>query len=292
MKARGRLGDRGIGAGCAPIDPTTVLGQLQDLLSASDCPADAVAVGGSKRDESDDIHSDLDLFVFCGDGALGACIGYFSSWVMEIAPDAVRHGPFLRDGFGLAYRFARGASFPIELFLMFESAWSAHPAAAKSRFIFAPGVEGQKWVNRSRELAGRPAQAEYICDYIANTFFAYLEKITKYDERGELAGAAYYFLKASSILISARLSLECDAIFDPDFAIRKVRQIDANSIRASADTLILSALQRCGPDLSVLIGEAASVMRQLDALCDRKLETQLETWETQLDARPRGADHE
>lgn len=286
MIVMGRVDDHSASAGRPHRESTSLLEQLRHLLSSSDCPADAVAVGGSKGYEGGDFRSDLDVFVFCADDKLGACLAYFSEWLTETRPDAKRHGPFLRDGFGVGYRFEHEAAFPLELFLMFESAWSAHPAAAKARFILSSGANGQKWVDRCRALEDTAAQLVYICDYIANTFFAYIEKIAKYIGRREVAGAAYYFLKASSIVISARLSLECAAGFDPDFALKKICQIGSSSIRQSADMLVSGALQRLGPPLPVLIEEAAHLMARLDALCGRDLEAKLQKWKTQFDARP------
>lgn len=225
---------------------------------------EAVAIGGSADAAARDDNSDLDLFVYCSDEALGSSIGYLNAAVLSSISGALMHGPELRDAFGVGFRFEVTGQVILEIFYLSPSLWTPHPSDAKAQFLFKRVDAKFDWPTRLVQLkTDRVASDAYVVRYLKHTLPTLFGKARKYVRRGEALGATMSLIKVVAILLSLRLYIDEEILFDPDFSLRKLGGLQNRELAARTFASFRQAFEEPALSEQALLDEATDAIMQM-----------------------------
>jgi len=235
------------------------------FLHTHACPVDAAAVGGSCAHDSGDTLSDVDLFVYCQDHNLHTSISCVCDWARkELGNVSSTYGPFLRDEFGIGYRFMQGWQVPLEIFFVPESAWWPSPSSCKARLIYQDGTAGQTWQARIQGCGEVEFdQLTFVTTYLQQQVLVWFSKALKYLARGECAGAGLSCIRIIPALFATQQHLDHRTVFDPDFALRKLQASRNPELSRTVRDEMIEAVIDPARSVLGLIRQAEQLVRRL-----------------------------
>ncbi|WP_157269872.1 methyltransferase domain-containing protein [Azohydromonas aeria] len=182
-----------------------------------------VVLGGSAGQGEADEFSDLDVFLFCEDDGLDRTVNGLCAWMLHaLGEGTVRHGPFLRDEFGLGHRFVRAGRIEAELYLVTQALWVPAPAQGKGRVVYARATpEAAAWERRRASCRETSfCNVAFPRRFIDEQMLIWAAKVEKYLKREDRLAASWHALKFHQALVALEGSLASGDPFEPDYPFR------------------------------------------------------------------------
>lgn len=227
-----------------------------------------VVLGGSAG-EAAGAYSDLDIFLFCDDNGLDRTIDDLCEWMLRTqGSTSVKHGPFLRDEFGIGYRFLVSGRIRVELYFITSAIWIAVPSQGKGTIAYQrTSPQAEEWKDRLRRC-----REEFPPSFIEEQTLVWVTKIQKYLRRKDRLAACWHALKFHQALLALERTLDGNDRLEPYHSFRTpTNRLEREHARIETDMiqLILEAPEVALPQLldkardtfSKVAGSAAALAR-------------------------------